>query len=85
MIRFLLSDIYADKAAGEELIRRSGLDWTIVQAAQLTNGPLTGRYRVGERVDLRGIPKISRADVAHCILSQLDHAAYIGKVVLVGY
>jgi putative NADH-flavin reductase len=85
MIRFLLSDIYADKAAGEELIRRSGLDWTIVQAAQLTNGPLTRRYRVGERLKLRGIPKISRADAAHCILSQLDHADYIGKVVLVGY
>ena len=85
MIRLLLRDIYADKAAGEALIRCSGLDWTLVQPAQLTNGPLTRRYRVGERLELRGIPKIARADVAHFILSQLDDTAYIGKVALVGY
>jgi putative NADH-flavin reductase len=83
MIRLLLSDIYADKAAGEELIRRSDLDWTIVQPAQLTNGPLTRTYRAGERLDLRGIPKIARADAAHFILRQLDDTAYVGKVALI--
>ncbi len=85
MIRMLLKNIYADKAAGEELIRQSDLDWTIVQPAQLTNGPLTRRYRVGQRLKLRGIPKIARADVAHVILSQLDATAYIGKVARIGY
>jgi putative NADH-flavin reductase len=85
MIRFLLNDIYADKVAGEELIRRSDLDWTLVQPAQLTNGPLTRKYRVGERLELRGMPKVARADVAHFILSQLDDAAYIRKVALIAY
>lgn len=85
VIRLLLSDIYADKAAGEELIQRSSLDWTIVQPAQLTNGPLTRKYRVGERLELRGIPKIARADVAHFILSQLDDTAYVRKIALLGY
>jgi putative NADH-flavin reductase len=85
MIRLLLGDIYADKAAGEELIRRSGLDWTLVQPAQLTNGPLTRTYRTGERLELRGIPRIARADVAHFLLSQLNDTAYIGRVALICY
>lgn len=85
IFRSLLSDIYADKAVGEDLIRRSDLDWTIVQPSQLTNGPLTRKYRVGEHLQLRGIPNISRADAAHFILTQLDDAAYIGKVALASY
>jgi len=81
--RLLLRDIYADKAAGEALIRRSGLEWTIVHPVGLTNGPLTGTYRAGERLALRGFPTISRADTAHFLLSQLDDRSYIGKVVVI--
>ena len=85
MFHLLLSDIYADKAVGEELIRGSDLGWTLVQPALLTNGPLTRKYRVGEHLQLRGMPKISRADVAHFILSQLDDSAYMRKVALIAY
>jgi putative NADH-flavin reductase len=81
--RLLLRDIFADKAAGEALIRRSELEWTIVHPAGLTNGPLTGTYRAGERLALRGFPTISRADTAHFLLSQLDDRSYIGKVVVI--
>ncbi len=85
MFRLLLGDIYADKAAGEALIQRSGLDWTIVKPAQLTNGPLTRTYRDGESLALRGVPKISRADVADFILRQVEHTAYLAKVAVISY
>ena len=85
VIRVLLRDIYADKEAGEALLRRSGLDWTLVQPAQLTNGPLTRTYRAGEHLNLRGIPKVSRADTAHFLLRQLDDDAYVRKVALIAY
>lgn len=85
MVRFVLRDLYADKEAGESLIRHSALDWTLVQAAQLTNGPVTGVYRAGEHLQLRGFPRISRADVAHFILHQLDDDAFVRKVVLLAY
>jgi putative NADH-flavin reductase len=85
MVRFLLKDIYADKIAGEAIVRRSDLDWTLVQPPQLTNGPLTRKYRVGERLELRGIPRISRADVAHFILTQLDDTTYVRKVALIAH
>ena len=79
----LLRGLFADKAAGEALIRRSGLEWTIAHPALLTNGPLTHKYRAGERLELHGLPTISRADTAHFLLSQLDDRSYIGKVVVI--
>lgn len=85
MIRFVLNDIYADKIAGEKHILRSDLDWTLVQPAQLTDGPLTRTYRAGEHLAMRGMPKISRADTAHFIISQLDATAFVRKVVLIAY
>jgi putative NADH-flavin reductase len=84
-IRTLLRDIYADKVVGEGLLRQSDLDWTIVHPTGLTNGPLTGQYRAGERLDLAGLPRISRADVAHFILAQLDDPTYLRKVATVSY
>ena len=66
-------------------MRRSGLDWTLVYPVLLTNGPRTGQYRVGERLELRGMPRISRADVAEFILTQLASATYLRKVALISY
>lgn len=83
MIKFMLKDIYADKAAGEEAIFRSGLDWTVAYASTLTNGPKTGAYRVGERLSLSGLPRISRADVADFLLKQVSDRTYLKKGVLV--
>lgn len=85
MYRVLLSDIFADKKAGEDYVRSSSLEWTIVHPVLLTDGPQTGNYRVGARLELHGIPKISRADVAHFILSEATQGAFIGKVALVSY
>ena len=81
--RTLLRGIYADKLIGDNLIRRSDLDWTIVQPSQLTDGPLTRQYRSGERLDLGGRPAISRADVAHHILSIVADAAAVRKTLIV--
>ena len=81
--RTLLRGIYADKAIGDRLIQTTDLDWTIVQPAQLTDGPLTGAYRSGERPTLSGMPQISRADTAQFILRQLDDRASVRKTVIV--
>jgi putative NADH-flavin reductase len=72
----VLRQMGKDKAAAEQQLRASGLDWTIVYPPSLTNGPLTADYRWGEALRLGGVPKISRADVAHFMLSQLDNATH---------
>jgi putative NADH-flavin reductase len=79
MYRLLLSDIFADKAAGEARVRASSLEWTIAYPTRLTDGPRSGRYRAGESLELRCMPKIARADVADFVLSQLTDRAFIRK------
>jgi uncharacterized protein YbjT (DUF2867 family) len=82
-VKTLLRDVYADKAAGEQVIRNSGLDWTIVYPTGLTNGPRTEAIREGERLNLSGFPRVSRADVAAALLRQLDDRSFVGKGILV--
>ena len=85
MFRLLLGDIFADKKAGEDYVRQSSLDWTLVYPVLLTNGARTGKYRVGERLDLHGVPKISRADVADFVVTQLQDGTYRHKIALISY
>ena len=72
----LLRQVGKDKATAEEYLRAIGLDWTIVYPPSLTNGPASGHYRSGAALQLRGVPKISRASVAHFMLSQLNDTTY---------
>ena len=81
--RLALRHIYADKAIADDFVRRSGLDWTIVSPTKLTDGPRTGNYRAGEHLELRGMPKISRADTADFIVKQLTDTAWLRKTVIV--
>lgn len=79
LYRIMLKDIFADKEAGEAIVRASSLDWTIAYPTLLTDGPRSGAYRAAERLALKGMPKISRADVADFLLRQLTETAFVRK------
>jgi putative NADH-flavin reductase len=82
----ILRNVVADHEAKENIIARSGLDWTIVRPPRLTNGPHTGVYRHGGDIKAESvIPMISRADVADFMLLQLDDRAYLRKAPAVMY
>jgi putative NADH-flavin reductase len=85
MYATLLAAVFADKARGEERVRASTLDWTIVYPTVLTDGARTGQYRVGETLAMQGLPTISRADVARFMLAELASGAYIKRGVIVSY
>jgi putative NADH-flavin reductase len=59
---------FADLLTMEETIRNTDLNWTVVRPPRLTDGPLTRNYRTAIDAGLRGSSKISRADVADCML-----------------
>jgi len=60
-----MSAMLRDKSAGEEMLRRSDLEWTIVYASILSDGPASGSVAVLPEGARRGLSqKISRADVA---------------------
>jgi putative NADH-flavin reductase len=83
MFRFMLADIYADKAKGEAAVRQSSLAWTILAPVILSNAPATGRYRTGENLTISGIAKIPRVDVAASILGCLADPATIHRRLVV--
>lgn len=85
MYATFLSAIFADKEAAEAELRASTLDWTIVYPVLLTNGPLTARYRYAERLELFGMPTISRADTAHFMLAEAVKPRFSRRTVIVSY
>ena len=72
---------YADLAAMEDVVRASGLDWTIARPPKLTDKALTGTYRTALDQNVRGGWSISRADVADLMLGVLDRPETVGHVV----
>jgi len=66
-----------DKSAGEEMLRRSDLEWTIVYASVLSDGPASGSVVVLPEGAKRGLSqKISRADVAGWMVEAAADAQY---------
>ncbi len=71
-----MKGVVADKSAGETLLKRSGIDWTIVYATRLTDEPRSGGYRTVEG-PLTDVGTISRADLADALLSMLSDATSV--------
>ncbi len=79
--RLLFPVIVADSAAMEKVFESSGLDWTMVRPPELTDKPYTGKYRVREDHLPRFGFKVSRADVADCMIKVVESGSSIRKVV----
>jgi len=84
LLTLLAGDVLRDSAANVEVLRASGLDWTIVRYPRLTDGPLTGHYRVGY-VGRDSGTQLSRADGAHFVLKELEDGKYIRQMPIVSY
>jgi putative NADH-flavin reductase len=81
LIRAAFRATYLDLAEMEDLVRGSGLDWTIVRPPRLLDRPLSGRYRTSTEANLpRGL-SIGRADVAHCMLRAVTDPATVGAAI----
>lgn len=72
---------YADLAVMEDVLRDSGLDWTVIRPPRLTDKPLKGAYRTAYGQNVRRGVLISRADVAHLMLRVLDQPDTIKQTV----
>jgi putative NADH-flavin reductase len=82
LLKVMARDILEDSLRGVQSVRESGLDWTIVRAPMLTNGPKTGRVRVGY-VGKEMRRTLSRANFADFMLRQLADTTYLQQMPLV--
>jgi uncharacterized protein YbjT (DUF2867 family) len=81
LLKRALREVYADLALMEDILRDSGLDWTVVRPPRLTDRPATGTYRTALGRNLRRGLLVSRADVAHLMLAALDRPETVGQAV----
>ena len=73
-----------DKTLGEEMLRSSGLDWTIIYASPLTDGPATGSVSVLAADAKWGMShRISRADVATWLVQTVTGTQYSRRSVAI--
>ena len=77
LTRIAKGPVIKDQSAGEQVIRRSDLDWTIVYPSMLTDGPAEGSVAVlPEKAKRRMSQKISRADVAAWLVQAATGVQY---------
>ena len=85
LVKAIFRKHYVDLALMEDILRDSGLAWTVVRPPRLTDRPLSGTYRTAYGQNLPHGLSISRADVAHLMLRVLGQPETIGQVIGVAY
>jgi uncharacterized protein YbjT (DUF2867 family) len=75
VLGWFLRHHFADMLAMEEVVRASGLDWTIVLPPRLTDRPATGRIRRRIGANVRGSYTMTRADLATAVLQAVTDDA----------
>ena len=72
-----------DKATMEAAVQSSGLDWTILRPAILTDSAAIGHVRVFEEGTAEKAHKITREDVAAFLIDQLVSSIYLHKTLTI--
>ncbi len=86
IVPFVLKKTFKEHQLQETIVKNSGLAWTVLRPGNLTDGALTGKYRcfddyIGTKVEVR----VSRADVAHCMVEALTGGGFLRQAVGVSY
>ncbi len=86
LFTLVLKQVYEDKAVQEQRIAAGYPRWEMVRPGRLTNGSMTGRYRVLDTlVEGMKVGAISRADVAQFLVAQAEQPTYLGKYPALSY
>lgn len=81
-LKTMAGAVLKDAEQHAAVLRGSTIDWTIVRGPMLTEGPYTGKYRVGW-VGVNTGTRVSRADIADFMLKQLDDTTYLRKAPMI--
>ncbi len=77
LFRRRLPAIAADRAEQETIVMASGLDWTLVKPARLTDGSLTRNVHADPLLPVRMLHSISRQDLAEFIFRAAAHDRFV--------
>lgn len=82
--KVLIRPMVKDAKRHADLLQLSDLEWTVVRAHVLTNGPQRGEYHASGRGRTSN-PFVSRADVADFILQELGERNYVQRMPVISY
>lgn len=72
-----LRRVYDDKDVQEQIIKASGLDWTIARPGFLRDGRATGLYRALTNPADWKLGSIRRADIARFLLDEIERPQFL--------
>ncbi|MDG1333381.1 MAG: NAD(P)H-binding protein [Crocinitomicaceae bacterium] len=83
-LKYMMREVYIDKAKMEEIISASEMNWTIVRPGRLLDEPLTEKYRIEtELYSGMNITGINRADIADYMVKQAENQSELKKYVAI--
>jgi putative NADH-flavin reductase len=86
LYKTMFRSIFHDKEHSEAGLAKSGLDWNAIYPVGLTDGPLIEAVEVhptNEVKTVKGLPLVSRANVAKALLDAVEDRRTIGRRLLV--
>ena len=84
IMKIVVPKVLNDAIRHHEILKSSGVKWTIVRGPRLTDDAKIGTYRVGW-VGVNASTKISRADLADFLLKQVENEQFNGQMPFVSY
>lgn len=81
----LFKEGYTDMRRMEAEVRTYDLEWTIVRPPRLTDDHLSGQYKLAINTHLKSGWKLSRADLAHYLLTHVDDAKTYRAIVEIAH
>lgn len=78
--QMFLREHMADKEKQENLVKSSGLEWTLVQPVALVDKPVVGHYMASDSGEMGG-SMISRSDLAAFIAQELETPRHVAMTV----
>jgi putative NADH-flavin reductase len=81
IVPLFLKSEFADKLAQEKVVIASGLEFVIARPGALTNAAAKGTYEAARKLRAGNPARITRADVAHFCLEQLEHDTWLSQAV----
>ena len=85
ILQRLFKYMYADMLIMEDVLRKSNLNWTVVRPPWLRDSKLTSKYRTAINEHLSNPSKISRADLAHYIITHLTDEKAFKALIEISY
>ncbi|MBI5450087.1 MAG: NAD(P)H-binding protein [Gammaproteobacteria bacterium] len=78
-----LPAIAADRAKQEQMVRDSGLDWTLIKPPRLTDGAARGTWRAGTGVRLGMLSSLTRTDLSAFVIDETLHNHHLHQAVFI--